>query len=917
MKKRGKRCQSILLGALVLLNSIGTLGAGAASLRDAWNADLVGLELSAGALNKKFQATETVYEMTLGPNEKGFTLKAAPSETATPPTMRLTVDGASEEQLTVGQESKFIEVAPGQKRTVTITSAPHNDSTKPAKTYSVQVYRTDTAFTWTPVVVEHEGQQYLDVTLSASAGAKLQTLMFALGFDPAKLQVVGADELDYIRVEDNDFFYSSANPARFFDIVSQTVKNDTGVLAVQFGKALDSTSTYYTVPGESGTSSKLFTISFRLLNNASITSDTLKVLTEKDSRSVNPSTGISAMEYGSSAAKWASACPGMVSMAGATVAGTGTAEIYNMTVKSPAERQLTWKDGNGNDRFLFDPEQKSYKVYLLPEENSFELELHTFDEVKNVSLNGEALVAKPVGTVPQSFRWVRSGTENLTISMADLQMGKVLLALDRGDLWKTEYTIEVVKVTAAERPEIVLRQSTEDSSHYAAEIRNAQFTTASLELMVKGVTQEDVAALTAPSGLVVSKAVLTDVPGDDYDKLELTVDTASAAPCKENTVLELFAGTVDTDAKVAGDAGNSIGDVRFGGLYGVAATGSSAGGPSISFNLAGGELPLKDDGSGDPVDFVYIHDGLTAGQKLDIPSVEPLREGYSFAGWTDGANLYKYDKDANPAVSVTATDGPLTLAAKWVATTDGFCSVVFYDWDGTLLGSRIVPKGGSLLGDHETPNQRGDGVDQAPLPPEYELLWDVNGDNKYDFIGNNNVENDAANKMGYDFAGWVDNKTGFSTPNVANNAEAGQIQNPEDLIKLTNITSNLVVKAAYNENKKIAASVNQRRYLVSYTPFELDSGALQTEITVRRPENARRALEGTTFLKIALQPKGRGQVTVLIPLGASDVETVTFTMPLGSGEYYDATRALSISVVDDANAAISNALNLGAATIEP
>lgn len=264
--------------------------------------------------------------------------------------------------------------------------------------------------------------------------------------------------------------------------------------------------------------------------------------------------------------------------------------------------------------------------------------------------------------------------------------------------------------------------------------------------------------------------------------------------------------------------------------------------------------------------------------------------------------------DASTAVDITVggaaggdTSGP--------PSTDDFRTVVFYDWDGTLLGSRIVAVGGSLKG--EKLEDCGDGADQAPKPPEGELLYDADGDGEYDFIGNNNVGNDAKNKAGYTFAGWVDYETGYSVPNVPS-TERSIAKIPKDqLVSLSKIQENLILKAAYDENDKLSTGANMttnpnlRRYLISYTPFVKSGTSVTTTITVRRPENARRSVEGEAYLRIALQPIGLGQTVVTVPLGMSDVETFVFSMPVGADATYNAVSAITLSITNYENATIS------------
>lgn len=250
--------------------------------------------------------------------------------------------------------------------------------------------------------------------------------------------------------------------------------------------------------------------------------------------------------------------------------------------------------------------------------------------------------------------------------------------------------------------------------------------------------------------------------------------------------------------------------------------------------------------------------------------------------------------------------------------TDDFCSVVFYDWDGTLLGTRLVAKGGSLTGDSaETADQRGDGATQAPLPPEGNLLYDVDGDGVYD-----PDDGDVKNKEGYDFVGWVDYYTGNSTPDVSNAANEQAHHSAEELISLANISKNLVVKAAYDENGSIyetgsnESTIMDRFYEVTYDPFQPteDYSALYTTFHIKRLETTRRAHSGELNLTLVLQPNGAGQTSVSVGIGNADYVAYTFNMPWGADAVYDPMAAVGFYITDkdgnsisDASAAISAA----------
>lgn len=226
----------------------------------------------------------------------------------------------------------------------------------------------------------------------------------------------------------------------------------------------------------------------------------------------------------------------------------------------------------------------------------------------------------------------------------------------------------------------------------------------------------------------------------------------------------------------------------------------------------------------------------------------------------------------------------------------GMVTVSFFDWDDTFLGARTVPVGGALLGDHNSPRQRGDAWYQAPLPPEYNEILDAAG-----------APTGIINKGGYLFAGWVDFETGHSVPNVAASATAGQAIPESELVSLHSIRSSLRVKAAYSEDvNTIGGLVSQRRYVFSYSPFKAEEGVIKSVFTVTRPPNARKAIGGIAYMKVVLRIKGSGQWPVEpIPLGKSDYVAIKHQMPGFASTYLDETGGISVSIINAEKSNIS------------
>ena len=157
------------------------------------------------------------------------------------------------------------------------------------------------------------------------------------------------------------------------------------------------------------------------------------------------------------------------------------------------------------------------------------------------------------------------------------------------------------------------------------------------------------------------------------------------------------------------------------------------------------------------------------------------------------------------------------------------------------------------------------------------------------------------NKAGYVFAGWSDYNTGLTNPVGGTWDDAVLTLKPEDLItNLSNIGTNKIIKAAYNETNAIVATLpdDPSMYAVTYSPFVSGGGGLQTTFTVTRNSSSRRAREGEVYLVIELRPLGRGLTRIRVPLGKSDVETFTLTMPNNAASIYSETNAISYSLED-------------------
>lgn len=240
---------------------------------------------------------------------------------------------------------------------------------------------------------------------------------------------------------------------------------------------------------------------------------------------------------------------------------------------------------------------------------------------------------------------------------------------------------------------------------------------------------------------------------------------------------------------------------------------------------------------------------------------------------------------ADSDVAFSLADAASNVAS---ASADGFCTVVFYDWDGTLLGSRIVAKGGSLKGDHNSPDDRDDDdPNAAPLPPEGNMILDDEGN-----------KTGVVNKAGYTFAGWVRFNEADETP-IEKNAQNGLQTIPEDnLVSLSNIVDSLVLQAAYDETE-VGSRATQRYYKIEMSEFIQTSAGLETTFTVTRAKTTRRANPDKTYLQVTIRPQGRGETTLMLPLGKTDWEQVSLTLPVNVSTAYEVNNALSYFVVSE------------------
>ena len=335
--------------------------------------------------------------------------------------------------------------------------------------------------------------------------------------------------------------------------------------------------------------------------------------------------------------------------------------------------------------------------------------------------------------------------------------------------------------------------------------------------------------------------------------------------------------TADADYEIRfrENTNNAVSEAQTITIGGAAGGGGGSGG--LAVNLAGGDIKSADADA--YAEFVEKCHGMSPGDSIAIPAFIPERENYSFAGWTLDVKdeesheliLYNYNAEAETPVSVMLGDKPTALAAVWNATTGGFSSITFYDWDETtVLGSIVVPKGNATAAVAEFTKTL-----QAPTSQDVTK----NAEDKF-WIDDEKFP--LTYKKGYSFEGcWLPFES--ETPTVygyrVSAFNANQSSTPErptsEEADFTNVTGNMVVKAAYNQNAELDTSnAANRRYsteAVSYTRFGTTTNYGIT-IEVRR-ENANGAGVPRIIspaLRVTLATSA-GNLLMMLPLDSTDV----------------------------------------------
>ncbi|WP_130862545.1 hypothetical protein [Bacilliculturomica massiliensis] len=272
-----------------------------------------------------------------------------------------------------------------------------------------------------------------------------------------------------------------------------------------------------------------------------------------------------------------------------------------------------------------------------------------------------------------------------------------------------------------------------------------------------------------------------------------------------------------------------------------------------------------------------------------------------------------------PENEVKTSDAAIS-AGTGTADPDDFVSYTFYDWDGTLLGTRVVAKNTGSLIDPNTDENRATyegkseaeltALGAAPIVPYGEKL--ENADKSVSTI----------NKAGYSYAGWVDfDQT--STPDVSRDEEDGQTITGSGgtLVPLTGASENKVLRAAYNEIKYADGGIgwmdydDDNIYLIEHSPFKASGMSyVKSTITVKRANTSRRSADGI-YLTLSLRPRGLGETRLNINLGDSDLETYELVMPKLAYQTY-ANQAVTLTLFSNGGLTLSDPENIGASEMQ-
>lgn len=263
-----------------------------------------------------------------------------------------------------------------------------------------------------------------------------------------------------------------------------------------------------------------------------------------------------------------------------------------------------------------------------------------------------------------------------------------------------------------------------------------------------------------------------------------------------------------------------------------------------------------------------------------------------------GSGIYYYNTDTMPT---EITNWHFLSVKNGISVNQGsggppspedFAALVFYDWDETLLGAIIVPKGDATKYVDDFTNARI--ADPAELDSKY--LWYSNEKIAADEADPEKTPKYLSNKKAYDFDAWLLNDSDtFTAQDEAlpkydgtNDAAAAE----KGVANFTNVSGDMILKASYKANEtinKLDSGKNAATYSISEPVYNRYAGAAATtgdyaiRVTVTR-ENAdgygvTRLREPGFRAKATPDIKGAVAINILNSIENKDIAEVELAMP--------------------------------------
>lgn len=298
---------------------------------------------------------------------------------------------------------------------------------------------------------------------------------------------------------------------------------------------------------------------------------------------------------------------------------------------------------------------------------------------------------------------------------------------------------------------------------------------------------------------------------------------------------------------------------------------------------------------------VKTAEGVELTPEGDLPDTvthpePPTHEGKTFEKWekavdaeTGNVTYTAVYKDAEPAPPPTQTvrdtvtmpqTGPASLAAVWNATPEGFIALTLFDWDGQMIGTKVIAKAADRAGQEQLVSTAF-----SEIQTQYADVF--------------------TSHKGYDFGCWIPYSS--ATPTAYGvRAQSGNVNNmavddptasdmtrqlgePVDKVQPSMVTGDMQLKAAYVADSETlaVADTTARRYTV--TPVNYDrygtAGVVSITVRVTRQNESGQPVPRATSpaLRVAMTAGGVTTYSLFTLSGADveDVEIVPFGTPTG------------------------------------